>query len=271
VSSVPPVNPSGIQLYMQGRRLNMGSVDASGFPTNNTGAVLNMARGAILMGGYNSGTATIADSNGGTINMARGSVTNINTLLGPDPTVLAGGITMRANGITIDTCRRIAANTCAPGYVSSAIIQVNRNFPLIVRSERLASEDADQIVMTVLGGGRFSGSLSGKYVYESSDLSLKKDVAPLNNSLENIMKLQGSSFAWKSDGKRSIGLIAQDVQKVYPEIVTKHKDDGTLAIDYGKLAAPIIEAIKELKKENDALRADLEKLKAEVAAAKKAP
>ncbi|WP_425347719.1 tail fiber domain-containing protein [Spartinivicinus poritis] len=54
-----------------------------------------------------------------------------------------------------------------------------------------------------------------------SDNSLKKNLSPLNNSLKKIERLKGISFEWKSDidGKKDISVIAQDVEKEFPELV----------------------------------------------------
>jgi hypothetical protein len=112
----------------------------------------------------------------------------------------------------------------------------------------------------------------------SSDVRLKKDIAPLQTALDKISKLRGVSFHWKdaSRGTRpQIGLIAQEVEKIFPEIVDTNAD-GLKNLQYDKLVAPLIEAVKELKADNDtlraandneaaeikALRADIEQLKA---------
>ena len=93
--------------------------------------------------------------------------------------------------------------------------------------------------------------------YYTSDASLKTNVYSLENSLEKVMNLEGVSFNWKDGGKSSIGLIAQDVEKVLPEVV--NTDNGLKYIDYGKLTALLIEAIKEQQKEIELLKAEIEK------------
>ncbi|QDK36735.1 tail fiber domain-containing protein [Bdellovibrio sp. NC01] len=81
-----------------------------------------------------------------------------------------------------------------------------------------------------------------------SDIRLKKDVKTLENSLEHINSMRGVSYNWK-DPKRDpdlqIGLIAQEVEKVYPEVVKTDKQ-GIKAVNYSFLVGPIINAIKEL-------------------------
>lgn len=77
-----------------------------------------------------------------------------------------------------------------------------------------------------------------------SDQSLKTQVQPLTGSTEQVLKLQGSKFAWKQDGREDIGLIAQNVKEVYPQLV--HEKEGLLTVDYEKLVAPLIESVREL-------------------------
>ncbi len=77
-----------------------------------------------------------------------------------------------------------------------------------------------------------------------SDQSLKTSVESLNGSTEQVLKLQGAKFTWKKDGREDIGLIAQNVQEVYPQLV--HEKEGLLTVDYEKLVAPLIESVREL-------------------------
>ena len=81
-----------------------------------------------------------------------------------------------------------------------------------------------------------------------SDRRLKKDILPIEGSLEKILELRGVSYKWKDDvrGKgRQLGLIAQDVEEVFPEAVTT-SNDGNKAIFYNSLLAPIVESIKSI-------------------------
>jgi hypothetical protein len=83
---------------------------------------------------------------------------------------------------------------------------------------------------------------------QASDKRLKKNIVPLTSSLEKIISLDGVYYHWISpvmDQSRQIGLIAQRVQKVFPEVVKKNSD-GFLSVSYSSLIAPVIESIKEL-------------------------
>jgi len=77
-----------------------------------------------------------------------------------------------------------------------------------------------------------------------SDSRFKENVVVISGGLDKIMQLEGVSFDWKSNGKKSVGLIAQDVQKVFPELVSVD-ENGILSLNYAGLSAPIIEAIQE--------------------------
>lgn len=108
-------------------------------------------------------------------------------------------------------------------------------------------------------GGNFgvSGTLS-----QASDVRLKKDIEPIENNLEKLSKLSGVTYHWKNspDKSKQLGLIAQDVKKVYPEAVKENKE-GFLSVSYQILVAPIIEAIKELNSQDKELKREIASLK----------
>ena len=107
--------------------------------------------------------------------------------------------------------------------------------------------------------------------YSSSDIRWKKDIQPLQSSLEKVSSLQGVTYEWKMDEfpnlgltkGRQIGLIAQDVEKELPELVSQDKD-GYKAVSYTKLTAVLVEAVKELKTQNQAQKEALKKQQAEI-------
>jgi hypothetical protein len=96
----------------------------------------------------------------------------------------------------------------------------------------------------------------------SSDIRLKTNITQLTDVLEKLAKLRGVAFDWnetydslgRSTGHREIGVIAQEVEEQFPELVTKWGDKEYRAVDYGRLTAVLIEAIKELKIENEDLQ-----------------
>jgi trimeric autotransporter adhesin len=103
--------------------------------------------------------------------------------------------------------------------------------------------------------------------WSGSDKRWKKDIHPLNDSLKKISELQGVTYKWRkkdfpqenfSDGLQ-IGLIAQDTELVFPEIVTTN-NKGYKAISYEKLVPVLVEAIKQLKNSNESQLKMLNKL-----------
>jgi hypothetical protein len=86
-----------------------------------------------------------------------------------------------------------------------------------------------------------------------SDRRLKSDIVTIPNALDTVSKLRGVNFT--KDGKASTGVIAQEVQQVMPEVV--HVGEEYLSVAYGNLVGVLIEAVKELKAEVEALKKGL--------------
>lgn len=107
-----------------------------------------------------------------------------------------------------------------------------------------------------------SGNIvSSGNVYANSDVRLKTNILPIDNSLEKINKLQGVYFNKKNKTNREVGLIAQDVEKIIPEIVTEDNSEEKIkSICYSNLTAVLIEAVKELTEKNNELLKRIEKL-----------
>jgi len=95
----------------------------------------------------------------------------------------------------------------------------------------------------------------------ASDAALKENIQPVTG-LASVMALDGVSFDWKRDGKKSAGVIAQQVQKIMPEAVQEVKAmDGSkhLSVNYNALTSVLVEAIKDLKSEIEVLKNALNK------------
>jgi hypothetical protein len=96
--------------------------------------------------------------------------------------------------------------------------------------------------------------------YYSSDERLKDNVKPIENALEKLQKIRGVEFDWNDKQDvyegHDTGVIAQEVQKVLPEVVTE-REDGMLAVKYEKMVGLLIESIKDLKAEVDDLKRQL--------------
>ena len=112
-----------------------------------------------------------------------------------------------------------------------------------------AAEDKN-ITLTTSGTGvvKVATTLEATNVIAISDGTLKKNITPLNDPLATINKLHGVQYDWKdpNNNDHEIGLIAQDVEKVVPEVVRHLGDTNLKGVEYQKLTAILIEAVKEL-------------------------
>ena len=100
--------------------------------------------------------------------------------------------------------------------------------------------------------------------FYSSDRRLKENIKNIPDAVEKVQQINGVSYSWKDkeiDGyfkrEKEIGVIAQDVEEVLPEIVAT-RDDGYKAVRYDRLVALLIEAVKEQQQQIDELKAKLE-------------
>ena len=95
----------------------------------------------------------------------------------------------------------------------------------------------------------------------TSDIKLKENIEVISDALDKVKQLKGITFNYKKDGKRSTGLIAQDLEKVLPEAVYKtheidlngDSEDEHLAIRYGNTVGLLVEAIKEQQEQIETL------------------
>lgn len=134
--------------------------------------------------------------------------------------------------------------------------------------------------ITTLGVGTVASGTLGEIrasneitAYYSSDARLKENISVISNPIEIVKQLRGVHFDWTEehiasrggeDGyfvrKHDIGVIAQEVEAVLPEVVAT-RNDGFKAVKYEKLVALLIEAVKEQQKDIDNLRSELEQIK----------
>jgi hypothetical protein len=133
-------------------------------------------------------------------------------------------------------------------------LQVGRDANNYVKIDRAA---ASGVMLEVGGEGTFTGDVTAN---TSSDIRLKENIVKIPNALDKILKISGNTFTWKDGFEEvhsktgiDIGVIAQEIESILPDIVvTRH--NGYKGVQYEKLVALLIEAIKELKNEIDELK-----------------
>ena len=138
--------------------------------------------------------------------------------------------------------------------------------PLIIKNGRVGLGDRDPATNMLEVNGNASKSTAGSWL-GNSDARLKKDIQPLDDALQKIMQLKGITYQW-NDNKTGIkrpegiqmGFTAQNIKDIFPNEVSTDAQ-GFLQTAYGTYDALIVEAIKELKNENDLLKKEIAEIK----------
>jgi len=82
---------------------------------------------------------------------------------------------------------------------------------------------------------------------ETSSRRYKENIKPITDQLKKLIQLQGVEYDRKESQNHEIGLIAEEVNKVYPDLVSKNEEGQSEGIQYSKLTSVLVESIKELK------------------------
>ena len=125
---------------------------------------------------------------------------------------------------------------------------------LVTNGQNAIYIDSSQNVHIPNGDLRATNDVIAFY---SSDKRLKDNIVRIENPLEKVGKIGGYTFDWNDKQKtyegHDVGVIAQEIQEVLPELVTE-RDNGYLAVKYEKIVPLLIESIKELKQEVDEIK-----------------
>lgn len=135
----------------------------------------------------------------------------------------------------------------------SAMIHVNSNIFYVLRGSGVNSTTWEAIggrwpleINLETNDATFGGGVNAGSFTSRSSIRYKERVSPLQDALNVVKNLHGVHYFWKDSGRPDIGLIAEDVARVVPEVVTHSNDSAVEGVDYGKLTALLIEAVKEL-------------------------
>jgi hypothetical protein len=112
----------------------------------------------------------------------------------------------------------------------------------------------------VIGDIAYTGN-----IYDVSDIRLKENITPLENAIEKVSSIRGIYFTNTGEPteKREVGVAAQEVEKVLPEVVSEDAK-GYKSVDYSKLTPVLIEAVKEQQAQIEELKAEIIELRAKV-------
>ena len=195
-----------------------------------------------------------------------------------------GGLDIRASAVAIEN--DAGTETMATFTVDGAVEFYHDNSPKLATAsdgidvngkvdasgsiEGVGATITGSTELTSLGVGTAASGTTGEIratneitAYYASDIALKENITTIDNALDIVNSLQGVKFDWKDeyiksrggeDGyfvrKHDTGIIAQDIEKVLPEIVAQ-RADGYKGVKYEKLMGLVIQAIKELSKKMD--------------------
>ena len=217
-------------------------VDAANAQKKLTKANINIS-GFNNDSGFTTNTGTVTSVSGG--NGLTGSVTTSGSLA-----VGAGtGIDVAADAISVDVSDFMSNGSNNRVVTATGTDAMNAE----------ANMTFDGSTLDVTGAIRATGDVTAFY---SSDKNLKQNIVNIDNSLDKVSKLNGVYYNWTKEAQekhshfgeeKEVGVIAQDVEAVLPEIVAT-REDGTKAVRYERLCAVLIESIKELKKEIEELK-----------------
>lgn len=210
--------------------------------------------GALDSGSITSGFGTI--NNGSSTITTTGAITG-GSLVADNITIDGTEIDLSSGNLTIDVAGDIALD-CGGGDINlqddgtqfGSLENDGTNF--IVKSER---SNADMLFKGNDGGSGITAltldmSEAGAATFNNnvtafSDERLKDNIETLEDGLDKVEQLRGVTYT--RDGKENIGVIAQEVEKILPEIVLTADDEmGTKSVDYSRITAVLIEAVKEL-------------------------
>lgn len=183
----------------------------------------------------------------------------------------AAGDVLVNDGLTIASGNNLAINGSINGTGGGGVQGITffnssapTTFPLNIGSGTVAGDTSLLTFGTIAStvGMRVEGSLSARsFIYVASDRSLKDNIKPISSALDKLLQIDGVSYRLKASGQNTMGVIAQDVEKVMPELVTKGPD-GLRMVNYNGLTGALLQAVHELAAQNKALRERVEKLEA---------
>jgi len=151
------------------------------------------------------------------------------------------------------------ANTQITGTIGATIIDdtttASTRYPLFedATSGTLTTVNVSSTKLTYVPS---TGTLSSTVITSTSDEKLKENIVTISNPIDTIKKLRGVEYNWKDNGNKSMGVIAQEVEKVLPYLVSENENGKTVM--YQNMVGLLIEAIKEQQKQIDELRGKLD-------------
>lgn len=116
----------------------------------------------------------------------------------------------------------------------------------------LTDAGTTKITFSRSGNADFTGIVTATDFNSTSDIQYKENIKTIENPVDKILQIRGVEFNWKSNNKKSLGVIAQEIENIFPELIGGGEDYKT--VNYNGLIGVLIESIKELKQEVEELK-----------------
>jgi hypothetical protein len=239
--------------------MNQFSTGTMAWGTNNTTRMFLLSDGKLGIGNSSPGSTLTVGSTDGTV---PGEIT-----LNPTAASNEGGqinFKRSLNGSTVDWSIDQYGTS-----VSDARFRIfntsELNGMVIKENGFIGMGNSAPTVRLQVTGDIIANSIAG-----SSDARFKTNISPITNSLQKVLALRGVHFNWNTTAfpermfsdKKTIGFIAQEVEKVVPEIVqTENTPEQYKSVHYDKVVALLVEAIKEQQKQINQLQKQVKKLR----------
>ena len=188
----------------------------------------------------------LAASLGDDANFASSTATAIGSRLPLGGGQMTGNITMAGNQ-TVDG-RDLSADGSKLDGIDAGATNVSNNNQ-IGNGAGYTTYSSNQATDTTSNVNFASVTATGN-ITAYSDATLKTEIHTINDALGIVGKLRGVNYKWLSNGQEDIGVIAQEVQQVVPEVI-KETEDGIKTVDYGRLVSVLINAVNELNEKLD--------------------
>jgi hypothetical protein len=250
------------------------STGVTSFSGGTTGLTPNTpSAGAVVLGG------TLAIANGGTgagtqqaaIDALAGAVTVANFLRGNGTHVVMGAI--QASDVPVLNQNTNGSAASCTGNAATATTATTANALNTANDYQVHSIGVGTAASGVIGEVRATGNVTAYY---TSDRRLKENIRAIEDPIEMVRQIRGVRYDWTDqylkehggvDGyfnrKADVGVIAQEIQAVLPEIVGQ-RADGSLGVKYDRLTALLIEVVKTQQDQIDRLSHELDLIRAEL-------